>query len=151
MGKIKLIIYSVILVAALYLQVDSRYIKEEGVTPELSSYWNKELKTIEDICSKKPPLPSRIYVDFGDTDEAIGYCQRFVNGFKIVIDKAYWIKLDEVGKDQLMLHEMMHCIYKMKHNTTDPENFMYPEYVKISKEVLLAQLAQSLKETDQCD
>lgn len=151
MDKIRLFMYGILLVVIL-MAVGPTFLKDDGVSQELQEPWNKEISTIEQTCGRKVNLPSRVFVTFGDTEGAIGYCQRFVNGFKIVIDKSFWdFKLDAPGKRQLLLHEMMHCIFKTKHNLEDPHNFMYPEYGSLREEELLMQLKIVLKETGKCD
>lgn len=152
MGNVRMFIYSLVLAVLLYFQVDKHYLLDEGVNNEISNHWTSEIQTIEKTCGKKVILPRKVLVDFGDTEGAIGYCQRFINGFKIIIDRHYWnVILDEAGKKQLLLHEMMHCIYKIDHNKKDPGNFMYPEYTRISDPELMKQLHELLKETKNCD
>ena len=52
--------------------------------------FNNEMVYIQDNCTKKVELPNRYVVEFGKTGDAIGYCQKYVNGFKIVINSWYW-------------------------------------------------------------
>ena len=151
MGKIRLFIYSVFLGVMLFL-VQPLFLYKEGINEELKPYWDNELVEIEKTCGKQGVLPQRILVDFGDTEDAIGYCQRLPNGFKIIINKNYWNKrLDQLGKRQLLLHEMMHCIFKVSHNLKDANHFMYPEYSPIKEEELLSQVAATIKESGKCN
>jgi len=152
MNNFRMFIYSLVLAVLLYFQAEKSYLPNEGINEDLSGHWTSEIQTIEKTCKRKVILPYKVLVDFGDTEGAIGYCQRFINGFKIIIDKHYWnVILDEAGKKQLLLHEMMHCIYKIDHNKQDPGNFMYPEYTKISEPDLINQLRELLKQTKNCD
>lgn len=128
------------------------FLREEGVNEDLKPYWDNEIMEIEKTCGKLRILPSKFLVDFGDTEDAIGYCQRFSNGFKIIINRNYWNKrLDQTGKRQLLLHEMMHCIFKVDHNLRNPSHFMYPEYSPIKEDELLLQVAVTIKQTGKCD
>ena len=151
MNKLRLFIYAIIIAFAIQLS-GPMFLIQEGVNEELVNSWNNELMTIEKDCGKKLKLPSKILVDFGDTEGAIGYCQRFPNGFKIIIDKNYWDnKLDDLGKRQLLLHEMMHCIFKVGHNLKDPNHFMYPEYTPIKESDLLIQVFMVVREAQECN
>ena len=144
-------IYSFVLAVVLFFQASVHFLTSSGVDPEIKPYWDKEVAVLEDMCGKKIEMPSKVYVDFGDTEGAIGYCQPFLNGFKIILSKPYWDKvLDRVGKRQLLLHEMMHCIFKEKHNTLDPTSFMYPEYTEIKEEALMAQVYVLVKKNERC-
>ena len=151
MGNYRMIFFSVV-VALLVHFSNAALILKTSVSAPLVDAWNQEIETITKDCGKKPPLPANYVVEFGDTEEAIGYCQHYPNGFKIVLKEDYWNRiLDKAGKRQLLLHEMMHCIFYTKHNTEDPNNFMYPEFTKISEQVLLEQVKVVIKASKMCD
>lgn len=121
-------------------------IKERFVDKDLESMFNKELVYIQSNCAKEVKLPKNFVVQFGKTGDAIGYCQKYINGFKIVISPWYWNGyLDELGRHQLLLHEMMHCVFNVKHSE-DPKHFMAPEYDYIKADELDRQVKELLKE-----
>lgn len=150
MGKTRLAFLSVF-IAAVMVFTNPIFLFDSKINEDLIPYWNREIETIRSTCTKGISLPTNIVVDFGDTDDAIGYCQRYSNGFKIVINKDYWNRrLDDLGKRQLLLHEMCHCIFHVKHDESNPKHFMYPEYTKIDQTSLLSQLEEILKKSNKC-
>lgn len=124
-------------------------IKESFVDADLKDEFNKELVYMQNNCSKTIKLPKTFVVQFGKTNDAIGYCQHYLNGFRIVISPWYWNRyLNKLGRHQLLLHEMMHCIFKVGHKE-DPNHFMAPEYEYIKPIELDRQVKELLKEV--CD
>lgn len=151
MVKIRLFIYSV-LVALMMHFYKPFLLTDNGVNDEIKPYWDKEITTIQANCKKPVKLPLTVYVDFGDSEGAIAYCQRFTNGFKIIIDKNYWdLILDRPGKRQLLLHEMMHCIFKVGHIEDDATHFMAPVFYPLKENVILIQLADLLAKNERCN
>lgn len=71
--------------------------------------------------------------------EIVGQCQKGFNTTPvIVISKKYWIDLSEFEREELLYHEMGHCVLMRRHrDDTDemgiPKSLMYPymlpEYV----------------------
>lgn len=121
-------------------------LKERFVDKDLERSFNNEMTYIRANCKKPVELPNKIVIKFDKTGEAIGYCQHYVNGFKIVINAWYWNEyLDALGRHQLLIHEMMHCIFKIRH-VEDPKHFMAPEYDYIKPEELDRQVKELLKE-----
>lgn len=150
MGNYRLIVLSVILAALMYV-TNPFFTFESGMNKDLVDYWDREITTIKKTCKGGVRLPTNILVDFGDTDDAIGYCQKYSNGFKIVLNKNKWYYgLDDIGRRQLLLHEMCHCIFNIKHNERDENHFMYPEYIKLDEKSLLIQLEETIKSSSNC-
>lgn len=121
-------------------------LKERFVDKDLDQQFKNELVYMQQNCDKKIELPKQLVVQFGKTGDAIGYCQKYLNGFKIVINAWYWNNyLDTLGRHQLLLHEMMHCIFNVRH-FEDKHHFMAPEldYIKIDE--LDAQVKALLKQ-----
>lgn len=121
-------------------------LKERFIDKDLTAAFNSEMTYIQENCSKEVSLPKKYVVEFGKTGDAIGYCQKYLNGFKIVINTWYWNHyLDTLGRHQLLLHEMMHCVFNVKHKS-DPSHFMAPEYDYIKPGELDRQVKELLKE-----
>lgn len=57
---------------------------------------------------------------FGDTKKegknVIGVCYHSITP-EIVINLEYWNKEDDLGREELMFHELGHCIYDLEHDT----------------------------------
>lgn len=121
-------------------------LKEQFVDKNLEQEFKTEMVYIQKNCDKKIELPKKLVVQFGKTGDAIGYCQQYINGFKIVINAWYWnTYLDALGRHQLLLHEMMHCIFNVRH-FEDKHHFMAPEFDYIKMDELDTQVKNLLKE-----
>lgn len=121
-------------------------LKERFIDKDLNAAFNNEMAYIQENCTKEIELPKKYVIEFGKTGDAIGYCKHYLNGFKIVINAWYWNHyLDSLGRHQLLLHEMMHCVFNVKHKE-DPNHFMAPEYEYIKIAELDRQVKELLKE-----
>lgn len=49
---------------------------------------------------------------------AIGYCQRSVNSQNVVIKESYWNSASVSDREQLVFHELGHCLLGLSHNDT---------------------------------
>lgn len=66
---------------------------------------------------------SHLTIKFGDTRSlsddpkytTIGYCEILDDGQKIVIDKELWKKASAAYKEQLIAHELTHCLLNRGH------------------------------------
>ena len=97
--------------------------------PNLMIYFNKNLNLIAQYCEKDQYYyPFMTSVKFGKVpmESVVAFCDIKTNGFKLVFDKKYWDNLSELNKTQLMMHEMVHCMFNENH-IDDPKHFMYPE------------------------
>lgn len=110
--------------------------------PELLKVFNKNMGIISNYCDKsKYSLPKIHSITFGKMTEpeVVAYCSIKTNGFKLVFDKTFWDSLDNVGRTQLMFHEMAHCMFREEHSS-DPTHFMYPSMIPIDPLSLSIQL-----------
>jgi len=57
------------------------------------------------------------YEKNGETRHAVGLCRSLKNGkpYKIYFDKLFWENSSDIERLGLVLHEIMHCSYNMKH------------------------------------
>lgn len=58
---------------------------------------------------------------FADTnshsERAVGICYSYTNGDRrIEIDPTYWANSSDNGKEQLIFHELGHCVFNLDHN-----------------------------------
>lgn len=151
MSNFKMIVLTVLVVALLNFS-SKAFIFETGVSSALVDNWQQEMQFINQECQGKVPMPVNFVVKFDETDDAIGYCQHYANGFKIVLNRDYWLlRLNRVGRRQLLLHEMMHCIFNIRHNSTNSMHFMYPEFIEIPEEELLNQAREVIKSSKKCN
>jgi hypothetical protein len=86
------------------------------------------------------PKTNTITVIFGETRDkehphAVGECAMYEDDERIVrIDAGTWLKLDTYGKEQLMFHELGHCILDREHCSSvegdgKPASVMYPSLI----------------------
>lgn len=90
-------------------------------------------------------------ISFADLDDdSVGMCY-YVTG-NIEIDRDYWETQDEFGKEELIFHELGHCVLNKGHNEHKmgecPASIMYPNLVpgcyKQHREYYLAELFDKL-------
>lgn len=60
----------------------------------------------------------------------IGFCSIIGNYKSVSIDNYYWNTSSDLGKEQLVFHELGHCVLKRQHNkefiANHPVSIMYP-------------------------
>ncbi len=75
-----------------------------------------------------------ITIEFGDTGTAIGVCKTPKSHPAIVIDKTYWEASTDSFKEQLIFHELGHCILKRNHTRDEidgrPKSIMNPNSLR---------------------
>ncbi len=73
--------------------------------------------------------PVSVGINFGEMENAVGVCY-YVTG-NIEIDKDYWDSVGESAREELIFHELGHCVLNKEHNEymmgDCPASIMYPE------------------------
>lgn len=101
----------------------------------------------------------RVSIKLSDdvSDKYAGICKMTIPNIRtnvIKIKKSYWQKLSYYGKEQLVFHELGHCVYGAKHTTETidnidgsiPKSIMYPihfgqhNYYKIHNQYYINEL-----------
>lgn len=113
----------------------------------LEDLFNRNVGIIETACKntkhRKPNVFTMLIVK--RMPDVVAYCQKRLNGFVIAFDAAYLdYMLSDLEKDQVMMHELAHCIFDEKHNP-DPRHFMAEYYESIPKETYEKQLREYLE------
>lgn len=78
-----------------------------------------------------------IMIEWTDlTDGHVGVCRSWDDGHReIQIDRQFWPSFTDSGQEQLLFHELGHCIFNLPHNeklinigghTSVPESIMHP-------------------------
>lgn len=113
--------------------------------PELMTYYNSNMAVVKNYCEKPQYRnPFFITVKFEDTDEhELAHCQRKLNSFRIIVNKDYWNSFDENKRNQLMMHEMVHCLFNLDH-VDDDTHFMSPYMGDIPQETYEKQVEELL-------
>ena len=134
-----------------FLQLNALFVLVPYRNAELMSVFNKHMETVKQYCNSSQYRNPNFFttVRFGDLSEEIAYCQHKANGFVIVFDKSYWNKvLTDSDKKQVMMHEIVHCIFKQKH-INDPRHFMAEFFEPITDAVFEKQVKEYL--TTKCN
>lgn len=64
--------------------------------------------------------PSPASLEFGTTEKpAVGTC--YYKSARIIIDKKYFNTVDDAGREQLVFHEMFHCMFNLDHVEQRPD------------------------------
>jgi hypothetical protein len=113
----------------------------------LMDYYNKTLGVVAQYCDKTKYFnPNLITVNFDNLSEDIlGECRLQLNGYTLMFDKKKWTNLSESDKNQLMIHEVTHCIFGMGH-VNDPTHYMNPFMMYLDSSVVDAQFRALLIE-----
>lgn len=83
-----------------------------------------------------PVAVDSLVVQFGDLEKpTVGNCTvyRDMSSPVITIDRQFWEEADDVLRENLMFHELGHCILFRGHKTTQsfgvPDSIMYPTLI----------------------
>lgn len=131
-----LILFSVA-VASPYVSVDSK----------LKPYHDEYMRMVKEVCRPgEYNKPIKRVVGFGDTaavdkdsPDAIGWCLSTNLGYKIMIDRKFWLSLDTDEKFQLMAHEMSHCVLGLEHRLHGYD-YMAPAFFKLEPRIMRDQV-----------
>lgn len=117
------------------------------VNPDLKPYVD-EVVTITRMACKDNQYnhPQHSFVLFKkQRGQVIGICKSTPLNFTVEIDPKYWNRSSGDDKWQLMYHELAHCLLEKEH-VNDQHNYMYPSVVKLTKDEVVHQYIQDLKE-----
>jgi hypothetical protein len=140
------IILRVLLLATLLYQINMTFILFPRKNVKLNLEFEKVMEIVKKHCEPSQYyLPQSITIEFDRLYEEVAYCQRRINGFKLVFDERYWNNmLAPIDRTQLMIHEMTHCLFKQDH-VSDPKHFMAPFFYSIPEDVLYVQFDEFLR------
>lgn len=67
-------------------------------------------------------------------DKTVGYCLIGRQGASIVIHEPTWAKIDDAQQEELLFHEMAHCLMGREHcgkqNDIGPVSIMFPKLIQ---------------------
>lgn len=86
-------------------------------TLETDERIDKEIKPYVLDFQKEFRESVRLPVKFGNIDDKFaGVCETIYDGFKqITINEKAWGKLSHDQKEELVFHELLHCVYELPH------------------------------------
>lgn len=77
----------------------------------------------------------------------IGVCEGKANGYKIKINKEWWDNnTDKDGRQQLINHEMAHCLLGLEHSK-DEHNYMYYSFQRLDANEVRSQTTADIYNT----
>lgn len=129
----------------IFYYLSNIYVLFPFIDSKLEPYFDQNLEEVQSYCDPSQyHLPFMRSVQFGRTEgDVIAYCEYKRNGYVLVFNRGFWDTLTEVNKKQLMMHEMVHCLFRQEHFTT-PFHFMYYQFVSIPENILNSQTAEYL-------
>lgn len=96
-----------------------------NINVELKPYYHSYLNMLHTHCNINPA--PRFTLDFKSCgeDKCIGYCLPGKLEQKVFVDREFWNRSTKFVREQLIFHELSHCILHAQHSK-DKSNFMYP-------------------------
>lgn len=139
--KVRSVVLPLLIAVLLFYAVPIHYVEKD-----LEVYINN-FESLTKIYCPSTRLPNQFIVGFGDLSKEgwIGVCKINSLRSEIVIDREHWTTATEDDKISLVNHEASHCVLDKDH-VDDPMNYMYFQYTKISKEVVIEQTIKNIKE-----
>jgi hypothetical protein len=108
-----LVIASGTLISACAKQNDPRSIK--GVTEEIREYYDR----FSEYYNVDPYYVSAEFVEEVGDERTVAVCRSWSNGYRqISIEIGFWSGLTDYGKEQLVFHELGHCVLNRGHNNS---------------------------------
>jgi Zn-dependent peptidase ImmA (M78 family) len=140
--KVRSALWAFILLFGLYRIVPIHYV-DKGLESYVSDF-----EQLDKIYCPGGELPNQLVIKFGDLSKEnwLGVCKISPVRSEVIFDKDYWTNADEDDKISLVFHELSHCILDLDH-VDDPNNYMYPSYTRMNRDVVIAQTIKNIKET----
>jgi len=94
------------------------------LTPYVNAYYDKFVSR----CPAKKELKDVNYtIKFKSSGDEnwIGVCMPRFNGYEINIDPGWWEQNGPLAREQLVSHELTHCVLDMMGHSEDKHNYMY--------------------------
>lgn len=84
---------------------------------------NEAFKPFVSSFEQNMSVKNRVPVVFKNLEGSnIGLCHRYANNVSanwIEIDEDYWSYLDDMGKEELIYHELGHCVFGLDHDDSE--------------------------------
>lgn len=65
------------------------------------------------------PMELRVYISRNLNKKyrgVAGLCSKWSNKIRIYLDEGIWLRLDDIGREMLIFHELGHCVLGLEHN-----------------------------------
>jgi hypothetical protein len=120
--------------AALVVLTGCAPFKKTIIDPAFKVYVNKWDRTYPDYLVNDVAMKFSDIAGKTDLGEIVGECLFKSDDRTVLIDPDYWATYDEPTREELIFHELGHCVMGLQHNcsliheggTTKPESIMYP-------------------------
>lgn len=137
------ILLSTLFISTVYFSSSMHYVNKK-----LASYFDNYTALVNEVC--KPTqyhYPPRTIITFADLDNGtngiIGLCSYLPNRWTIYIDRSFFRDANEEERNQLMSHELRHCLFDVGHST-DENNYMAPLFPHLTTSELYNQIYDDL-------
>jgi hypothetical protein len=112
-----------------------------GIHPEVQQYVDRFVKLAKDV-GNKDYKHFMLNIDIADSikdsfngvvtsDDVVGWCKPYIYPLQIMIQSEQWRTSSDMQREQLMFHELGHCLLRRQHDETTspngtPMSIMYP-------------------------
>src|ERR1035437_6156964 len=146
----RILIYIWATTAALFILSCSNFVgyrryEDPQLTKYVDDYYNLVAKNCNTNNYNTGSMITVEFAKFPKDSTIMGVCHRFINGYKIQINRAYWdneLIADE--KLQLLFHELAHCVIYKEH-VEDKSNYMNAEFYYIQYEKFIKQVTADIR------
>ena len=142
--KEKIMIGAWIILAAILIP---NFIPTIEINPAFQEYHDDYMNMVKARCNEDQyEQPVRLFMDFDDLgDSVIGYCEVRIFSYYIKIDRRFWAESDEVEREQLIFHEMAHCIIDKDH-VNDVSNYMFFSTLPRDRQTIRHQVIRDIED-----
>lgn len=92
---------------------------------------DQDFQNYVDLFEQEIDKEVRIDIGYNKLDyPTVGVCIKYTNGYKeIQIDPDAWLEYDEYYREELIFHELGHCILDREHDNSVIEGYRIPKSV----------------------
>lgn len=128
--KSRIVVYAIILCIQVLISTHETPEPRPGINPNLQKYVD-EFVAYGKLYRGPDFKLDIINVDIGPAKDlwdpfidkgTVGWCKPFLWPQQIMLDTLYWEDATELEKEQLIFHELGHCVLGREHNDKEDEN-----------------------------
>ena len=116
------------------------------IDPEVKPLYKQYIHLAPKSCRDKLLDYNKITVKFDTLGASfIGICKEHFRERIIVLDRGFWLGVNDENRQQLFFHEMSHCFLGKDH-VDDIDNYMFPVHFPVPHGKFLSQVKADIKE-----
>jgi|SRR5271165_1251728 len=134
------ILLSTLFISPAYFSSSMHYVNKK-----LAPYFDNYTTLVNEVCQPNQYFyPSRTMITFANLPETvIGKCSYTPTRFVVYIDRSFFKDANEEQRNQLMAHELRHCLFQVGHSSDD-NNYMAPVFPELTTSELYNQIYDDL-------